>query len=179
MAAQNDFQASYDYYIQLLDKGGSYRLQARVGMGNARLGMNDAEAAIEEYRAALQINRSYEAAKVGLGNAFIQQGNYSQAEEQLEPVAESNTTEVGAEAQYLLGLLKQQQGNYEEALDEYANVRVLYELYDTWVAKSMLKSGETYIQLGNQTEARSILNELMNKYPRSSEAQQAQQMLNE
>lgn len=177
-ASQNNYLTSFDYYNKLLDKGGNYRLQARVGMGNARLGLNDIDTAIEQYQAALQINHSYEAAKVGLGNAYIGQGNYAEAENQLASVAESNTTEVGAEAQYLLGLAQQQQGNYEEALDEYANVRVLYELYDNWVAKSMLKSGETYIQLGNQTEAQRILNELMDTYPRTSEARQAQQMLN-
>ncbi|MBN2731534.1 MAG: tetratricopeptide repeat protein, partial [Balneolaceae bacterium] len=34
-----------------------------------------------------------------------------------------------------------------------------------------------YIQLGNNSEAQKILNTLMDQYPRSSEAQQAQQML--
>lgn len=176
--AQSNYQASFNYYNQLLNKGGNYHLQARVGMGNAQIAMNNAGAAKQQYEQALQINGSYEAAKVGLAKAANAQGNYAEAEQQLAPVAEANTTEVGAEAQYLLGVAQQQQGNYSEALDEYANVQVLYELFDTWVAKSMLKSGECYIQLGNDSEARTILNDLMDRYPRSAEAQQAQQMLN-
>jgi TolA-binding protein len=177
MFARNNYQVSFDYYNQLLDKGGSNRLQAYVGMGNARLGMGNAEAAKEQYQSALQINGSYEAAKVGLAKVAIRQVRYPEAEQQLGVVAESNTTEVGAEAQYLLGVAKQQQGKYNEALDEYANVRVLYKRYDNWVAKSMLKSGECYIQLGNNSEARKILETLMQEYPRTAEARQAQRML--
>ena len=177
MSLQQSHQAAYDYYNQLLQKGGNNRLQAHVGMGNAQLAMNDAAAAKEQYNAALKINGNYDAAKVGLANAAIRQGSYAEAEQQLNPVAEANTTEVGARAQYLLGVAKQEQGDYEAALDEYANVQVLYEVFDHWVAKSMLKSGECYIQLGNNSQARKTLQELINSYPQSPEAQQAQRML--
>ena len=178
-ARQGDHQAAYDYFNKLQGKGSSHRLEAHVGMGNAQLAMGDAGAAKQEYEAALQISSSYDAAKVGLAKAAIQQGNYAEVEQQLQPVAEANTSETGAEAQYYLGVAKQQQGNFNEALDEYANVRVLYKMYDGWVAKSMLKSGECYVQLGNNSEAQKILNALMEQYPRSAAAQQAQQMLQE
>ncbi len=174
---QQNYQASYDYYEQLLQKGGSYRLEARVGMGDAQLSMNNTQNAIESYEAALQMESSFEPAMVGLAKAAIQQGSYEQAREQLTPVAEENTSEVGAEAQYLLGVLEQEQGNYQTAIDKYANVQVLYELYDTWVAKSLLKTAESYIQLGNESQATKTLQQLMNEYPRSPEARRAQQML--
>jgi TolA-binding protein len=175
--AENNYQNSFDYYSRLLEKGSAYRVEAYTGMGNARIGMGRVEDARQQYQSALEIDGSFDAAKVGLAKAALQQENYEEALQHLSPVAEANTTAVGAEAQYLLGVTFQEQGEFQQALDEYANVQVLYEFYDRWVAKSLLKSGEAYIQLGNNSQARKVLQSLMNKYPRSSEAQQARQML--
>ncbi|MBN2731182.1 MAG: tetratricopeptide repeat protein, partial [Balneolaceae bacterium] len=90
-AAQGNHQAAYDYYNQLLDKGGTARLEAYVGMGSAQLAMGNTQAAKEQYQSALQINSSFDAAKVGLAKTAIKQGSYAEAEEQLSPVAEANT----------------------------------------------------------------------------------------
>lgn len=175
--ARQNYQASYDYYNQLSERGQTYRLEANVGMGNAQLAMNNTREAVASYEAALQIDGDYDAAKVGLAKAAIRQGNYDRAQQQLGPVADENTGEVGAEAQYLLGVLQQEQGNYQAAIDEYANVQVLYEVHDNWVAKSMLKTAESYIQLGNQSQATKTLQSLISRYPQSAEARRAQQML--
>lgn len=176
---QNNFQTAYTYFSKLQEKGSQYRTEALVGMGNALLAMGNAEEAKQHYESALEISASSDAARVGLAKAAIQQGNYEKAEQQLQPVAQSNTEAVGAEAQYYLGLIKQEQGQLNEALDEYAKVRVLYKLFDRWIAKSMLKSGEVYIALENPEEARKIWNTLIDQYPRSAEAQQARQMISD
>jgi TolA-binding protein len=177
MQNRGNNQISYDYYSRLADKGGSNRLEAFVGMGNARLALNDPARAREQYEAALKISGSFPGAKVGMAKVAMEEGNYGEAAEQLNPIAEANTSAVGAEAQYLLGVAKQQQGEYKAAIDEYANVSVLYQVYDRWVAKSMLKSAECYTELGNSSEARKMLQDLRKRYPRSTEAQQAGQML--
>ncbi len=170
-------QIAYDYYSRLAEKGGSDRLEAFTGMGDARLALNDMDGAREQYEAALKISGNFPGAKVGMAKIALAQGNYADAVQQLNPIAEANTSAVGAEAQYLLGTARQGQGDYKAALDEYANVSVLYQVYDRWVAKSMLKSAECYTELGNSSEARNVLQDLRKKYPRSREAQQAQQML--
>lgn len=177
MYSRQNYQASYDYYEQLAQRGGSARPEGYVGMGDARLAMNNTAEARSRYEAALNVDGSYAPARVGLARTAIRQGDFEAALTQLAPVAENNTAEAGAEAQYLLGLARQQQGNCKAALDEYAKVQVLYELYDRWVAKSMLHSGECYIEMGNTSQARKTLQSLMEKYPRRPEAQQARQLL--
>lgn len=169
---RGEYQQAYDYFEKLAGAGGDYAQEAQIGMGNARLAMGQLEAAAGHFESA-----SGDAAGVGMAKVEMQRGNYAAAEELLAPVAEANTTEVGAEAQYLLGQSFQQRGQYGEALSAYSNVQVLYEAFDTWVARSMLRSAECYIQQGNPGEARNTLNALIDRFPGTTEARQAQRML--
>lgn len=171
------YQQSFDYFEQLEDKGTQYRLEAHIGMGDAQLAMGNPDQAKQQYETALNINSSYDAARVGLGKVALDNGNYQEAKDHLSLVAESNTTEIGAEAQYLLGVLEQEQQQYEQALEAYSNVEVLYKAYDTWVAKAMLRSAESYIQMGNRGQARNTLNAIVENYPGTPEAERAQRLL--
>lgn len=174
---QGNYQASFDYFSKMLEKGSSYVLEARIGMGNAQLAMDGIEEARKQYEAALERNGNYAPANVGLGKVALRNENYSEAGDLLSLVAEANTTEVGAEAQYLLGVVEQRQGQYRQALDAYTNVAVLYEAFDEWVAKALLRSAECHIQLGNPGEARNLLNTVAEDYPESPEAREAQRLL--
>lgn len=171
------YQQSFDYFKQLEAKGAQYRLEAHIGMGNAQLAMGNSEPAKQQYETALSMNSGYDAARVGLGKVALENENYQEAKDHLNLVAESNTTEIGAEAQYLLGVLEQEQQQYEQALQAYSNVEVLYQAYDTWVAKAMLRSAESYIQMGNRGQARNTLNAIVENYPGTPEAERAQRLL--
>lgn len=174
---RGEYQQSFDYFKQLESLGSRYRLEAYIGMGNARLALNQPDAAREQYERALSVNASYDAARVGLGKVAIENGNFQDAKDRLSLVAESNTTEIGAEAQYLLGVAEQEQQQFEQALEAYSNVEVLYRAFDQWVAKAMLRSAECYIQLGNRGQARSTLSSIVENYPNTPEAQRAQRLL--
>ena len=174
---QENYEQSVDYFNQLLQNEQRFALEARIGMGDAYLAMGEVSNAKTQYEAALNTNSNYDPAQVGLAKVALQNGNYTEAEDLLSLVAESNTTEIGAEAQYLFGTAKQEQGAFNEALDAYSNVKVLYEAFDNWVSKAMLRSAECYIQIGNQGDARSELNTLVERYPGTPEAAQAQKLL--
>lgn len=174
---QGEYQQAFDYFKQLETKGSRYRLEAYIGMGNAQLAMGEAEQAREQYEMALGVNASYDPARVGIGKVELENENYQAAKDRLSLVAESNTTEIGAEAQYLLGVIEQEQQQYEQALEAYSNVEVLYRAYDEWVAKAMLRSAESYIQLGNRGQARSTLSTIVKNYPGTPEAERAQRLL--
>ncbi|MCW9708582.1 tetratricopeptide repeat protein [Fodinibius salsisoli] len=178
-AKRGNDQQSYDYYSQLLEQGGNkFRLEAHIGMGNAQIAMNNISEAEQEYRAALQINGSHAPANVGLGKVALQNGAYQDAKDLLSLVAEANTTQVGAEAQYLIGVADQRNGNFQEAIQSYSKVSVLYEAFDSWVAKSLLKKAECFIELEQPGEARQILNTLTENHPDTPQAQEAQRLLN-
>ncbi|HET6528228.1 MAG TPA: tetratricopeptide repeat protein, partial [Balneolaceae bacterium] len=175
---QKNYQQSYNYFNRLLEQGSEYRLEARIGMGNAQLAMNNIAGAKQQFQAALDINNGYDAANVGLARAALQQNDYQTAVGLLNSVAESNTTEVGAEAQYLLGVANQQQGNYQAAVDAFSRVNILYGAYNEWVAKAMLGKAKSYIELGKRSEAVSTLNTLIKNYPDTPQAQEAERLLN-
>jgi len=174
---RGEYQQAFDYFEQLGSKGSRYRLEAYIGMGNAQLALGEAEQAREQFELALGVNASYDPARVGIGKVELENENYQEAKDRLSLVAESNTTEIGAEAQYLLGVIEQEQQQYEQALEAYSNVEVLYRAYDEWVAKAMLRSAESYIQLGNRGQARSTLSTIVKNYPGTPEAERAQRLL--
>ncbi|WP_138432179.1 tetratricopeptide repeat protein [Fodinibius saliphilus] len=175
--SQGNYQESVDYFEQLAKEGSQYRQEALIGMGNAQLVMNNIDQAGKHYQVALNNNPEYAPAKVGMAKVALQKENYEQAKDLLSLVAESNTTEVGAEAQYLLGRVNHLQKSYEAAIKAYSNVNVLYQAFDGWVAKSLLGKAKCYIQLGQRGEARSALQKLVEDYPDTPQSQEAQRLL--
>ncbi|MTI86842.1 MAG: tetratricopeptide repeat protein [Balneolaceae bacterium] len=166
-------------FEQLLEIAPRFRQEAYVGMGNASLAQNSFDRAKQEFESALQVNTNNEAAKVGLGKVELEQGNYEQATAHLEPVAEVSTTEIGAEAQFYLGEVKKKQDNFEEAIDAYAKVSVLFEAFDVWVSKALYSTAECHIRLGNRGEAMGVLKNIVNTYPGTEAAQKAQVLIDQ
>lgn len=174
---KGDYKTSHQYYQQLLERAPRFRQEAYVGMGNASLALKNNEVAKTEYEKALQQNPNNAGASVGLGKVAMAEGNYSEAQIKLAPIADKNTTTVGAEAQYYLGKLEQDQGNFEKAIEEYSKVRVLFEAFEDWVSKSLYSSAECHIRLGNKGDAVSILRGIQEKYPDTEAAINAQKLL--
>ncbi|SMO42181.1 tetratricopeptide repeat protein [Gracilimonas mengyeensis] len=164
-------------YTRLLDSYPRFRQEAYVGMGNASLAQGKTDQAKQEFESALEVNANSQPAKVGLGKVAVSNGNYERAREMLVPVAESSSTEIGAEAQYYVGQMLQKQGSYNEAIEEYAKVKVLFEAFDYWVSQAMYNGAECHIRMGNRGEAMTILNSIINDYPGTDAQQKAQALL--
>ncbi len=174
---QGEFETSHSYFDQLLRTANRFAQEAYIGMGNASLAQNKLETAREEYESTLQINTGNEAASVGLGKVALAENQYLEAQTILAPIAERNTTDIGAEAQFFLGRVQQEQKNYEEAISEYAKVKILFEAFDSWVSLAMYNSAECNIILGNRGNALAILNEIIENYPGTEAAKKAQVLL--
>jgi TolA-binding protein len=176
---RGEYELSHANYTQLLASAPRFRQEAYVGMGNASLAQEKIGQAKEEYESALQVNANNEAAKVGLGKVALANDNYDEARGLLFPIAERSTTEIGAEAQYYLGKILQQQNNFNAAIEEYAKVKVLFEAFDYWVSEAMYAMAESHIRLGNRGEAMTILNSIINNYPGTEAEQKAQRLLSQ
>lgn len=174
-----EYNRSHEIFSQLLEESPRFRQEAYIGMANASLATNNTERAGSEYEAALEVNSGNAAAKVGLGKVALKEKNYNEAESYLQPVAEKNTTEIGAEAQFFLGELQKQQGNFEVAIEAYAKVKVLFEAFDLWVSEALLATAESHIRLGNRGEAVGILNTITETYPGTAAAERAQTLLDQ
>lgn len=175
---KRELDKSHAYFQQLLDKGNRFKQEAYVGMGKASLEKGDTKLAKSEFEEALKVNPNNAAANVGLGKVAVAEKRYEEAKALFIPVADQSSTVSGAEAQYFLGKIEQDQQNYEAAIETYAKVRVLFEAFEVWVSKSLYNSAECHIRLGNRGDAISILNGIIEKYPNTDGATQAQALLN-
>ncbi len=175
---KGEYAASHRYFNALLQKGNRYRQEAYVGMGNASLARNQNGKAKSEFENALEVNPSNAAAGVGLGKVAINEQRYDEARDILAPIADRNSTIVGAEAQYYLGRLEQEQNNYQAAIESYSKVNVLFEAFEVWVSKALYNTAECHIRLGNRGEALNILNGIIENYPDTEGAEQAERLLN-
>jgi TolA-binding protein len=171
------FDQSHEYFSQLLRTATRFEQEAYIGMGNASLALNQLEKARNEYESALRSNPSNEAASVGLGKVALAEDSFEEAKLMLTPIADKNTTEIGAEAQFFLGKIAYEQENLEEAIAEFARVKVLFEAFDSWVSLAMYHSAESHIKLGNRGDALAILNEIIEFYPGTEAATLAQALI--
>ncbi len=80
-------------------------------------------------------------------------------------------------AQFWIGEVYYRQKKYEQAILAYQTVIEKYP-FGNKVQASLLKQGFAFSNLGDKTNARLILNDLIKKYPGSSEAKIARQKLN-
>ncbi len=173
---RGNYEESYSYYEQILNSN-RLQLEALVGMGNAQLAMGNLNQAEEQFEKSLERNNNHDPSRVGLGRIELERENFDGAEDILNLVAKSNTTETGAEAQYLLGVSEQLSGNCKEAIKVFSNVTILYSAFDTWVAKSMLERARCHIRIGSSGDAVSTLQDIIEKYPDTPEAREAQKLL--
>jgi hypothetical protein len=77
------------------------------------------------------------------------------------------------EANYLIGVLLQQEKKYPEAIEAYNKVRQLPQTSEHWIALSMLRISECYYAMGETLTSRRLLLALVERYPNSSAASEA------
>ena len=176
---QGEFEVSHRYFDLLLRTANRFAQEAYIGMGNASLAQNKLEVARSEYEDALAINPNNDAASVGLGKVALAEKNYEEAQNILAPIADKNTTDIGAEAQFFVGKIQQEQELYPEAIQEYAKVKILFEAFYKWVSLGMYYSAECNILLGNRGDALAILNEIIETYPGTEATIKAQNLVNQ
>jgi len=174
---QGNLQKALNLYEQLEQKGSRYQTEALVGLGETQLMMENLDVAENYFQQAAEHGSTNDLAKLGLAKIQLNRKNYRRAENLFSEIADNNVTETGAEAQYLKALALQRQGLYQKALDEYAKVRVLYEAFRQWVAKSLLKTAESYIAINDKGQAVQTLNTVIEDYPDSEQAAEARNML--
>ena len=176
---RGELDQALEQYRQLRDNFNDYRIEGIVGMGRINRMNGDLSKARELYEEGLSIDAENTALTLGIAALNVEERRFDEALENLRPIAENSSNENGAEAQYLIGEVFRAQGNYNQAIDAYTNVKLFYEAYQNWVAKALFGSAKCYEQLGNPGEANNTLRTIVESYPETIEAIQAQQMLNQ
>lgn len=172
-----NYEQALDRYQQLADKDQRYQQEAYLGIGNANLALGNISEARQNFERVLSVNSENAAARVGLGKVLLRDGRTDEARRFFELVAENNTTEVGAEAQYLIGESYISENNREAALEAFSRVSVLFEAYSRWVAEAQYRTAEIYIRQGRRGDAVNILKSIVESYPDTPGAQKARRLL--
>ena len=175
---EGNFSESLQRYEQLIEADARYRQEGTLGMGNANLAMGNINQARQNFEQVLSIDENSDAARVGLGKVLLNDDRIEEAKRFFTLVAENSTTDVGAEAQYLLGETYLNEGDNESAREAFSRVQVLFEAYDIWVAEAQYKIAEIHIREGRRGEAISLLESITEQYPGTSGAEKAQALLN-
>ncbi|MDZ7718183.1 MAG: tetratricopeptide repeat protein [Balneolaceae bacterium] len=172
-----NYNQSLQYFQQLLEKDERYQQEAYLGIANAQLELGNINEARQNFERVLSINSENGAARVGLGKVLMQDGRHDEARRFFQLVVENNTTEIGAEAQYLLGESYLAEGDRESALEAFSRVSVLFEAFSVWVAEAQYKTAEIYIRQGDRGQALNLLNSIVETYPDTPGAQKARRLL--
>ena len=174
---KSNYDAALQTYKELAEKDSRFIQEAYLGMGNANLGLGNHQDARQNFERVLSINEGNDAARTGLGKVLLEDDRVEEARRFFRIVAENNTTAVGAEAQFMLGRSYMIQGDRESALEEFSKVRVLFGVYDNWVAEAQYRTAEIYIREGRRGDALSLLNSIVENYPGTEGAEKAQRLL--
>jgi len=98
------------------------------------------------------------------GYVLLQQGNSSGATKEMTLAMLKSQTVVGAEAQYNVARLQYEDGNYDKAIASAFEVINNMSSYDYWVAKSFILLADAYAGKGDNLQARSTLESVIENY---------------
>ena len=178
---EGDLRGAIDWFKKLQDGDDRFRVEALLGLAEAyrRLGSEAEQAqSLELYSVLLAEQPSSLQARTGLARLYMDQGKLVEAREVLAPARSVGVREQVAEANYLHARSYQLEGDVTRARNEYEQVTVLYEAFEEWASRSMFRLGELQILDGNVGEARVWLDRLMQTYPNTQAARDAQTLLN-
>ncbi|MBD1434912.1 tetratricopeptide repeat protein [Sphingobacterium sp. DN00404] len=96
--------------------------------------------------------------------AILREGNVASAMKELNLAALKSQTAVGAEARYRMGQLQYKNKEYDKAQETAFDVINNMGAQDYWVAKSFLLLADTYSVKGNNMQAKSTLQSVIENY---------------
>ncbi len=137
----------------------------------------------EAYETFNEIVRYYpksifaEKSKLEIGLIEISLKRYDKAAEILGSLAKSRTDDIGAKAQFYLGLSLFEQKKYSQAIEELSRVRNFFSRYEEWVINSILLIGDSYAELKDKRKAEEMYRLILTKYKGTQFAKQAQDKL--
>lgn len=96
--------------------------------------------------------------------AMLQEGNMKSAMKELNLAALKSQTAVSAEARYRMGQLQYENKEYDKAQETAFDVVNNMGAHDYWVARSFLLLADTYSVKGNDLQAKSTLESVIENY---------------
>lgn len=120
-------------------------------------------------------------ANLYLGRYYFSKNNIEEADKYYRAVAKLTKTEVGAEAKYMVAQILFIKGKYLDAQQACFDLSNQVPAYEYWVAKGFIILAETYAKLGNDFQAKSTLESIIDEYSIETDGiiEEAKKKLNE
>ncbi len=117
-------------------------------------------------------------AKIEIGILEIENNRASNSEQLFSEVAENRRDDIGAKAQYYIGVARYEQKQYDIAISALVRVRTVFATYDEWYTKSLIKLGDSYHKLKDKSNARKMYRAVIKKHPKDEYGKEARSKLN-
>jgi TolA-binding protein len=116
--------------------------------------------------------------KIELGILEMSRGEYARAEELFMTLGESRLDDIGAQAQFLYGVVLYDQGKINDAISALVRVRSVFSGYGLWYSRSLLKLGDCYAKLNDKKNAGEMYKAVIKNHPKDELGAEARQKLN-
>ncbi|TNE74400.1 tetratricopeptide repeat protein [bacterium] len=174
---REEFDAAFEVFSQLDKDFIAYKAEALIGLGTTEIGRQKFENARTYFEKGAGLFPNNDAMKLGIAKVNYEELKDDVALPQLQEIAKKNTAAEGAEAQFMIGRIYQDKAMFNDALDAFSKVKILYEAYESWVSNALLESAVCYQKLGNPVESKKTLKLLIEKYPNTPAAKDAEEMI--
>ncbi len=98
------------------------------------------------------------------GKAYLKQNKRAEALKEFNLAALKSRTVIGAEARYNVALMQYENKEYEAAIKSAFDVSDSFSSYDYWVAKSFILMADAYVGKGDNFQAKSTLESVIENY---------------
>ncbi|MCS7054241.1 MAG: tetratricopeptide repeat protein [Ignavibacterium sp.] len=112
--------------------------------------------------------------RLEIGIIEISLKKYDKANEILGNLSKKRTDDIGAKAQYYIGVSLFEQKKFSQAIEELNKVRNFFSRYEEWVIKSIFLIGDCYAGLKDKRKAEEMYRLIITKYKGTQYAKQAQ-----
>lgn len=142
--------------------------EAISGAMKSYMALNDCEDAMKYANKVILFEKAssedINMAHLYLGKCYLAANNPESALSEFNIVTKNTTTETGAEAKYLTALILFNKGEYIQSQKTCFELSNQIPSYDYWIAKAFILLADNYLKLGNEFQARSTLQSILDEY---------------
>jgi TolA-binding protein len=109
----------------------------------------------------------------------MSRGEYAKAEDLFMTLGETRMDDIGAQAQFLYGVVLFDQDKINDAISAFVRVRSVFSSYGNWYARSLLKLGDCYTKLNDKRNAREMYRAVIKNHPQDELGAEARKKLNQ
>ncbi len=167
---QNDYQKASKYYTQL-ETVAEYKenyAEAIANVMKSSMMLNDTASTLTYANKVLAYEKSatedLNTAHLFIGKINYASKNIDKASEEFAIVIKNTKTILGAEAKYYAAMILFDKGNYLDAQKACFELSNQIPSYEYWVAKGFILLADTYQKLGNDFQAKTTLQSIIDEY---------------